>query len=202
MRPTAGSRLSTPRNSTSACSSRIAFSACGPTATRNAPQQTARDDEIDERGARQQHGHIQRIRDDVDRIELEPAHLPRDLGGRGARIEDDRFTFTDEFERCRGDAHFFGAMQRLLDVDRHLVAVASRQRAAVDAHDRADFVECREVAADRDRRDGKLARELGHGDLRPFLDQVADAAAPLFERERRIGVATGRDSTGRDRTSI
>jgi len=41
-------------------------------------------------------------------------------------------------------------MQRLLDGDRQLLAVARRQRAAVDADQRADVGKRREVRADRD----------------------------------------------------
>ena len=57
----------------------------------------------------------------------------RDLRGRGAGIEDDGLAVADQSQRRLRDAHLFRVMLQLLDAERLVGLVRTRQRAAVGA---------------------------------------------------------------------
>ena len=91
------------------------------------PQNAAGHDEPHGWDIRQQRGDVQGIGDDVDRLHLQPANLFRDLGGGGARIENDGFAVLNQGRRDLGNAHLLGMVARLLHGDGLVVVLPPQQ---------------------------------------------------------------------------
>ncbi len=82
-------------------------------------------------------------------------------------------------------------MQRLLDRERLVEAVARRQRAAMASHEGAGPLQCGQISADGDCGGGELPGERHDGDPPALVQEVANPTPALFDQQSRFHRALG-----------
>ena len=127
VRPISGSRPSTPRNSRSALRPRSVCSACGPDQRiRHLAQDAPDHDHAHVGQVGQLHRDVQGVGDHGERLQLQELDVPRDLRGGGARVQHHRLVVPDHLGGGVADADLLAVVQRLLDVDGHVLEGARR----------------------------------------------------------------------------